>query len=274
MSHKTELPGYDVGRILDDLLNKAKQKDEFEYASTLLRFRGCEDPGWDPLIESNELINQMATLIQAPLADALKMRLFLFLYCHATEMYDLYGIVGNMLRVIHGERYTMIPFAGENHPSGKKAKYPSGKVERIVEWAQAVEMLEVGDLFQDMLIAEVRNAFFHSDYILYEDAFHIRRGKGVPIGNLIEHRVKLSWLMPRLNLGVNLALALIQVTLRHIRSYKENKVVLGRIQGPSPVEVELTTHPKQGLAGFRSPPQRNASPPTAHPPDSPSGQEL
>jgi hypothetical protein len=39
----------DPGRIFDDLFVRARQADEFEYACALLRVRGMEDFGWDPL---------------------------------------------------------------------------------------------------------------------------------------------------------------------------------------------------------------------------------
>jgi hypothetical protein len=51
--HKQGLPKYDVDGLLTKLFTKAKEKDEFEYCSTLLRLRGMEAAGWDPLKEAS-----------------------------------------------------------------------------------------------------------------------------------------------------------------------------------------------------------------------------
>ncbi len=106
------------------------------------------------------LIEQTLALTHAPLEDSLRMRLLLFLYCHITEMHDLYNIVGNLLRVSQGERYTISPFVGTLHSSGNNASYPSSKVERINEWSQLVGISQLGEMFCDMIVKEVRNAFF------------------------------------------------------------------------------------------------------------------
>ncbi len=99
--------------------------------------------------------------------------------------------------------------------------------------------------------------FFHSDYILSPQSFNIKRDAGVRIENMIDPKVQLSWLMPRVELGINVGLALVSLVFEYIRSYQQNKIVKGRIQGENnpPVEVELTTNPQYGLTGFRSPPQ-------------------
>ena len=80
----------DVPALLNRLFDDALKADEFEYCCTLLRFRGEEPLAWDPLGESAELIQQIGSLVQAPLVDSLRVRLLLFLYCHVTEMHDLY----------------------------------------------------------------------------------------------------------------------------------------------------------------------------------------
>lgn len=111
-------------------------------------------------------------------------------------------------------------------------------------------------MFDEFFVRPVRNAFYHSDYILSPDTFNIKHGEGVNIkNNLIESSIPLKWLVPRLELGINAALALVELLFNHIGSYKEDKVVRGRIAPDgSWVDVQLTTKPDYGLTGFRSPP--------------------
>jgi hypothetical protein len=106
-----------------------------------------------------------------------------------------------------------------------------------------------------MLVREVRNAFFLSDCVLTAKSFNIREGEGVIIGRVIEKEVDLSWLMPRLELGINTVLATIDFAMEHIRSYKEDKMVRGRFSvDDSFADIQLTTRPNYGLVGFKTPP--------------------
>lgn len=238
-----------------NLFHKAKEVDEFEYCSTLLRIRGIEGPGWDPLQESERLAHQIASISQAPIESAFRLRLSLFLYCHLTEMSDVYNITGNMLMVIAGDRYSMAPFIKELHPSNKAARYPTEKSARIKEWADAVGLHGIGAIFDSMLVKEVRNAFYHSDYALSEDSFNIKHGRGVNIDNVITKKVPYEWLFPKMELGINTALAVLNTTIDHIRSYRKDKIVKGRLAADgSYIDMQLTTHEAYGLTGFKSPP--------------------
>jgi hypothetical protein len=114
---------------------------------------------------------------------------------------------------------------------------------------------DIGNLFDRMYVRPVRNAFYHSDYILSPDSFNIRRGEGVNIDNVIQSRIPLDWLVPRLKLGINTAIAVMELLLENIRSYREDKIVRGRFASDgSWLDIQLTTHPEHGLTGFKTPP--------------------
>ncbi len=118
----------DILDDIDTLFQEAKAADEFEFCCTILRVRGLEGPGWDPLQESICLIDQLVGLIGAPIQDSLKTRLILLLYCHVTEMNDLYNIIGNLVRVAcHNDRYSMQLFP--------RSRYPREKIAEIQQWA-------------------------------------------------------------------------------------------------------------------------------------------
>jgi hypothetical protein len=251
--HKEHLPEYDVSHIVQDLFSRARARDEFEYSCALLRLRGMESPGSDPLRESLALMDQMARLLQAPLEGGLQIRLALFLYCHIVEMHDVYHVLGNMMRVALGERYSMNCFNGGLHPSRTDAKSRDAKISCMREWSAELVSCAAGEMLSDMWLGGVRNAFFHSAYSLHEDSFIIRRGKGVLIGNMMHHKVDLTWLVPRIQLGINVGLNLLRCVDDGIRSYKENKIVMGRLADPDlPIPIELTADPEFGLTGFRS----------------------
>jgi hypothetical protein len=242
----------DPSTLLRPLFSKAQATDEFEFCCSLLRFRGLQSAGWDPLAESLQLMNQVMLLTQAPIDSLFRLRLSLFLYCHATEIDDLYDVIGNLLRVCKGERYSMSPFAGSLHPSHKDAKNPAAKVSRILEWSREVGFPAVGEEFEFMMVKQVRNAFFHSDYTLYDNEFRMKHGKPIQIGEVQTPIVPIDWLVPRMERGINLVLATIELIHEFRRSYTQEKRVRARIL-PNDVEqwLVLTVHPDHGLRGFR-----------------------
>lgn len=247
--------------VLTPLFDRAKATDEFEFACALLRIRGMEDAYWDPLQETYQLTRQLVGLINAPVDDQLQLRLLLFLYCHATEADDLLNMVANLLRICRGDRYSFNPFSD----LPKRVTPPHGhplnpQVEQLIQLAQDVGFPDVGTVYENLYVRPVRNAFYHSDYVLSPESFNIRNGEGVNVENIIHQKVPYEWLMPRLELGVNTALAILELLVEHIRSYKHDKVVKGRFAPDgSYMDVQLTTNPDRGLTGFKSPPDATLS---------------
>jgi hypothetical protein len=253
MTKKHDKEKYNPEILLEPIFLKAREKDEFEFCCSLLRIRGCEDAGWDPLIENSELINQLLSLIKESDDSKLRIRLLLFLYCHVTEIEDLYNVIGNLMRVCLGHRCSMSPFTGDLHSSGKPANSPYSKVKRLSEWSSEVDAPDIGNMLTYMLVRQVRNAFFHSDYVVHDNQFNIKYGDGVLVDHVITRAIPLDWLMPRIELGINFSLAFIGLIQKYMRSYKEEKVVKARILHNDEVDdMLLTIKPGYGLAGFRS----------------------
>lgn len=254
----TDEPGTrDPKATLAPLFDKARASDEFEFCCALLRIRGVQGPGWDPLRESMTLTQQILGFIQAPVESGARRRLSLFLYCHVTEIDDLYNIVANLLRIVRGKRCTLDPFHELPGPAGQQ---PTGyclspRIDKLCMLADAVGFGEVGQLFSRFFMRPVRNAFFHSDYILTDKSFNIANGEPINLGTVIQRQVDFEWLVPRLELGINTALTILDLLLQSIGSYRENKLVKGRL-GPNDtyIDILLTADERFGLTGFTSPP--------------------
>ncbi|MEI7749427.1 MAG: hypothetical protein WCJ25_00290 [Candidatus Moraniibacteriota bacterium] len=238
--------------LLEPLFKEAKDVDEFEFCCCILRMRGSEGPGWDPLQESAKFISQIASLIDAPIDNELKIRLSLLLYCHATEIDDVYLTIANLFRIIKGDRYGSAIFKKKDE-EGKKIKYPSQKISEIKKLAQDSKYENIPEVMEYFLEKEIRNAFYHSDYILYEDAFNIRNGAGVLMNGIIDPSVPLAWFMPKVRLGVEFSIEVINLIQKSIHSYRKEKVVNARILQNEEIDPVLSTvNPKFGLSGFRS----------------------
>ncbi len=236
----------DVHENIDQLFSAAKAADEFEYCCTLLRIRGLESPGWDPLQESISLIDQLLAMIEAPIQDSLQIRLVLMLYCHITEMNDLYNIIGNLIRIAsHNDRYSMLLFPN--------SKYPTQKINEIMTWANETEYVMIPQNLEAMLVRQLRNAFFHSDYVLTSSAINLVNGQSVVIDGIGQQSIPLKWIQPKVNLAIDIVRYVIAKTIQSIREYKESKILKGRFAADeSMMDLELIVDPKWGLTGFRS----------------------
>lgn len=248
--------------VLDRLFSEAKKKDEFEYACTLLRIRGAESAGWDTLKETEALFSDLVTLINAPFLLATRLRLALLLYCHLVEVKEIYRIIENLLRVIEGKRASITPFWDlyGNKKRITNRKPPSAKqiIDYIKEHALKLGMRDLVDLFDEFFSNSIRNAFFHSDYVLYRDEFRSKESwfpeKISPSAINYSQSIKINRVVEMINNCILFFQTFMRVYYEHRYSYKQNKLVKARM-GPndSLIDIKLLASKKLGLYGFRTP---------------------
>jgi hypothetical protein len=252
----------EMHKIIEDLFVRAKAADEFEYACCLLRVRGMEDAGWDPLMETQALYSDILGLVQAPIQPHTRARLLLLLYCHLTEVDAIYVMLEGLISIIEGDRYSAYPFMHLYGPKGKKVapvdKFPpSAKsvvnaIKKHAKEAGEQGIKEVLDWFFD---ENIRNSFFHSDYILYNNELRARNGFFEVKPKYFEQKLSFPDLEDRINRGIAFFAEFMTIYHRHRRSYKKNKVVMGRFAADgTSIPVELMAD-KNGLNGFRNPPR-------------------
>jgi hypothetical protein len=246
----------DAAGILDQLFNKAREADEFEYVCALLRIRGMEDEGWDPLEETQRLYEDIGSLMEAPLNDHARIRLGLLLYSHLTEVDAIYIILANMVEITAGKRCVMNPFDDLYRTQGSFADRipPSARrvVNRLKERATERGCYDLVQLLDSFFNDAVRNAFFHSDYILHEDEFRSREAQFID-RNVRTSSLKLDRILDLINRSAAFFHAFMSTYSAHRLSYKQGKVVRGRIgPGGAYEDITLLVHPSGGVYGFRS----------------------
>jgi hypothetical protein len=247
----------DVGTRLHDLFEAAKERDEFEFGCTLLRVRGMEDVGWDPFVETSYLVEDLMSLIGAPLRGHTKVRLGLLLYSHLTEVGAVYAVLGNLTRVARGERYVINPFLDAT-PKNRKGELQFLSTPSIVralrEMLDEVGHTPLGELFDWFFVSALRNAFAHADYTLHEDKFR-SRSELFEADGIKSPEISLDLVADILNRALGFYGAFIEEYEEQRTGYRSNKVVLGRFAGDEPAPVELLADEVRGLYGFRSPPE-------------------
>jgi hypothetical protein len=237
--------------LLRPLFTLARDKDEFEYACSLMRLSTARVPGWDPLVESSRFIDELMSVAQMPLESDARLRLGLVVYCHIIEMEAPYHMIANMARVATGERYSTHPF--EVGPKALKKPSRHARLERIRELLCETEHVVIADHIREFTSGAIRNAFAHSQYVLNEGQFHICAGRGLTIGNTISHRCSIEEeVLPRINGALAFWQGFYNFWIRSRLAYRANKLVQGRIAPDGGYEgIELIGDPEHGLRGFR-----------------------
>jgi hypothetical protein len=183
---------------LFDLRHYQNSEALFQLACCLVRADGMQDRDWDPLYESEALINELARLsvqefdpkiFEHPIRT--RMRLNLLAYCHATEAEYFQHLIANLLRIKTGLPYSIDPFfdlwkvlkpkkrdqekKGNQGPKSRIPPTMNAKIERIRELGTAAG-LNVGTLIDEFYFPEIRNSVFHADYVLTDSEFRMRHG--------------------------------------------------------------------------------------------------
>jgi hypothetical protein len=256
----------DIPRRLHSLFEAAKSADECELACALLRIRGLEDAGWDPFVETQLLVGDLAALISAPLAGHTQIRLGLLLYSHLTEVGAVYDMLANLANVIAGERYSIDPFI-PHYPRNRKGEVQflstPKKVGVLKKMLAEIDRANIAELLDWYFNPAVRNSFAHADYTLHEDKFR-SRSERFEIDGVLTTELPLQALVELVNRTLAFFEAFVTEYEQQRRSYSANKRITGRLGGQDErLPVELLADPQRGLYGLRSPPRGAAGSGTA-----------
>jgi hypothetical protein len=151
---------------LKRLFGAARQRDELSFLFAVLGINsGIEDAGWQPIAETHALVQDLVGLINAPLSDDTKARMALLLYCHVVEANFLYHCLYNLLLTVDGQLPKIFNFL-DKYKQGVPPSV-SAKLSEIRSKAAEHGFHGINEIFDEIMRPDIRNAFFHSDYILY-----------------------------------------------------------------------------------------------------------
>jgi len=249
----------ELGRLADS----AKSSDELSYLFSLLGVNsGAEDAGWQPIGETEVVIRDLTALINGPIRSDTAMRLVLFLYCHIIEANYIYHCVFNLLRAVEGKPPTIFSFL-EKYRKGAPPTLNS-KLKEIEDLCVRVEFTDLFDSIMEIQRPDIRNAFFHSDYIIFNDQVRLKhRGSQIK-------RIDYDEIVRLLEKALTFFHSFRQLQLERLSSYEDGQKIDGRVgpDGQRLAAIEVIV--RDGIAsGFRSsdpfpfwPDQGNSESPT------------
>jgi tetratricopeptide (TPR) repeat protein len=232
------------------LFQTAKKVDEFEFVNVLIGFNGMGDQrALTHLYESRAFIKDIKALIEANQNKHSKTRLALLLYGHIFEMDELYNILGNLLRISSGQGLKYVPDLYNRQ--NKEELTPTEKFSELSQLAEQCHFRELVNGINELYLNRVRNAFFHSAYSLIEDDFCIVKGRGIKIGHSLHNVLSIDdFLIPKINSAITFIENFFDCIDKNKLSYRENKLVQGRLPNLQPVVILGDTI--KGLIGFQS----------------------
>lgn len=163
----------------------------------------------------------------------------------------------NLLRVTTGERYSFDPFGDLYSPQNKpryEQRPPSAKrvIDRLVEQSRTAGFGEVAELLHWFFSDAVRNAFFHSDYVLYQDELRSREAWFVDADGGRSQSLKLTEVADLIDRAVLFYTVFMATHTQHRTSYRVEKQIDGRLGAEgSVIPITLLADSERGLFGFR-----------------------
>ncbi len=158
---------------LDRAFTKAKEKSEFEFLLTLFRVRGSKNTGIGDAYETTLRAVPRIYEIHNRTEDFEAARhLQLWLYGHIIEASEPYEILANLVGISLGERFRsyFYPYkVGKTKPDS-----PGTKIKHIEKSAKRAGISEVVMPLKEIYDRNLRNAIFHSDYVLHGGEVHIQ----------------------------------------------------------------------------------------------------
>ena len=208
-------------KTLRDLFDKAKGINEVQFVRSMCpEFRGSQDPGWCTWEETDRAFEEYLGFIKNEKQSPFKTRVVLGFYCHLSEASGFYECPKNLLRLVGGECYRMWPFLELNRSHGvmgEKIAPNANKVFKdLIGHATELGLKDLAAVFENAFDPKIRNAYSHSDYILWKDGFRIRN-------QACGHPEVIPWneFEKKINRGVNFYHLIKELIKEYLSTYHE-----------------------------------------------------
>ena len=203
-----------------------------------------QDPGWSTADDAQVAFRDYLEFLQEGKPTSLKVRVALGFYCHLAEASGFYEIPKNMMRIVDGELYNIVPFRElvEKHQhTGNMIAPNANKILRnLAGHAETIGFHELAEVFRDAFDPDLRNGYAHADYIVWEDGIRLRKRNG---GN--PRVVSYAEFQARFDRGIKFFRILKQIVDQNIGSYNPPRVIRGQLADESVGNWTIHFDPEQ-----------------------------
>jgi len=213
-----------------EIFAKAKEIDELHFAFSLApEFRPYTV---NTALDAQNAFRDYCDFLQNNKKSPIHTRIALALYSHIAEASGFWEVLKNMLCVIDGKKYNMIPFYDLVRNYGDKENSISPNANKVMrslmKYSKKMSFHDLADVFKDAFDSELRNGYAHADYALLK--------KGICVGSRYKKERIIEW--PELNTlldkAINFYMVFRSVLSENLNKYSSPKIVKGHLNENEP----------------------------------------
>ncbi|MCS3902793.1 hypothetical protein J2T55_000797 [Methylohalomonas lacus] len=230
------------------LFDTACTKHELHFAMALMpEMRGMQDAGWNTAAETQHAFDEYLEFLSTLEDGRMKCRIALSFYSHISEASGFYEVPKNMLRIAGGQSHVLWPFmelVQSHKQTGAQIAPNANKVLKdLAGHAKELGLNDLAEIFRDAFDPDVRNAYVHADYVVWNDGLRLPKRNG-------GYARKIPWdeFTIIFDRGVNFFHILREIISEYIRSYDPPKTIRARLQQEP--EADWTIYYDANSGGF------------------------
>lgn len=234
------------------LFKFARKMNELDFAASLMQeSRGSQDAGWSITITADQVFNELKASITKSSdyklheISVILFRVILLLYCQLSEAGGVYESLKNMMGVVQDESFLLWPFKDlvrvKEKPKRVIGPNANATFRGLAQHATAIGVPHLSDILAQVFRDDVRNAMFHSDYILWEDGLRLRKRNG---GNA--DRIDYESLFQIISVGISFYQTINELTLQSMNSFDPPRKIVGKFSANPPMPMTVGYEPTNG----------------------------
>lgn len=208
----------------------AKQKNELHFAFSLTpEFRPYSI---NSVYDFPEVVSEYLDFIVQNKEHPLQPRVALALYSHISEASGFWEIPKNLLSIIDGNKYNLMPFKDlvkkYGNPEGSISPNSNKIMRSLMRYSAELGFNGLGNIFKEAFNAELRNGYAHADYVLFD--------KGICVGSRYGKEKIISWdeFTFLINRAINFYEIFMDILRENLNYYSEPKIIKGHLEDNKP----------------------------------------
>jgi len=212
------------------LFAAAKKENELHFAFSLSpEFRPYQV---NTALDAQRAFEDYMNFLQENDKSPIHVRIALALYSHISEASGFWEVPKNLLSIIDGDKYNLIPFLDlvRKYGSAEGSIAPNAnKVMRsLMKYSKKLGFHELAEVFKEAFDAELRNGFAHADYAILDD--------GICVGPRYKKERIVTWVEfnELLHKAIHFYRLFMSVLSDNFQYYSEPKTVKGFLNDGEP----------------------------------------
>lgn len=217
-------------KAFKELFASAKKEDELHFAFSLSpEFRPY---GINTALDAQNAFDDYVNSLQENEKSPIHARIALALYSHISEASGFWEIPKNLLSIIDGNKYNLIPFLDlvrkYGSTEGSIAPNANKVMRSLMKYSKELGFHELAEVFRDAFDADLRNGYAHADYALLDS--------GICVGPRYNNERIISWdeFNELLHKAMNFYMLFMSVLSENLKYYSDAKVIKGFLNDKEP----------------------------------------